>query len=297
MTSKQTVTISDITISKDLSVIQQYLNHAEDVLLILLCQTGRLRIDFQEKVVDMLPNDLLFTTPRDVIGHYMSTPDVNCIICVTPMHLLKDVVFSCLRTENNWYDKFAYIKHNPLIHLADEQLQLFGAYVQLIYLHNQVHHTTNNRSLHAIKNAIFYEFMSLLDNCMLHDKTNLPTTGWKMNEQYSARANQLFYQFAKLLSDNYMRRLPVNWYADEMAITPKYLTFICRQAVGKTPSALIDEVTMQEIKSRLLNTSDTVKEIAYTMNYSSASSFCKFFRQQTGMSPLHYRQQHRKQMQ
>lgn len=291
MTNKQTVTISDITISKDLSVIQQYLTQMDDVVLILLCQSGRMRIEFQDKVVNMQHNDLLFTTPRDIIGHYLSTPDMDCIICVTPNHMLKDAVFSCLRTENNWYDKIAYVKNNPLIHLTDKQLQLFGAYIQLIYLHNQLHSSSNDRSMRAIKNAIFYEVMNLLDNCMLNDETNVSQTGWKVTEMHaSSRANQLFYQFAQLLSINYIRRMPVSWYANEMAITPKYLTFICRQAAGKTPSALIDEVTMQEIKKRLEDSNDTVKEIAYSMNYRNISSFCKFFRQQAGMSPLRYRQ-------
>lgn len=296
MTTKQTVTISDITISKDLSVIQQYLNQSEELLLVLLCQSGRLRLDLQNKVIDMQSNDLLFTTPRTVIGHYMSTPDVHCIICVVPLHLLKDVVFSCLRTEHNWYDKLAYLKHNPLIHVTDNQLQLFGTYAQLVYLHTQVHHTTNDRALYAIKNAIIFEFMALLDDCIMQDNAiSIPNKG--NSDTFSLRANQLFYQFAKLLSNNYMRRLSVNWYANEMAITPKYLTFICRQAAAKTPSALINEVTMQEIKSRLINTNDTIKEIAYSMNYGSASSFCKFFRQQTGTSPLLFRQQHKQQMQ
>ena len=292
MTKRQTVTISDITISSDLAVIEQYLTQSEDLLLMLLCQSGRLRIDVQEQVIDMQPNDLLFTTPRDVVGHYMSTPDVACIICVTPLRMMKDVVFSCLRTENNWYDKFEYIKRNPLLHLTDTELQLLGGYAQTIYLHHQVYGTTIDRVVQQLKQAVISEFMLLMDRHMIQDKEYISSLE-RVVDANSSRGQQLFYQFAQLLSSNYMRRLPVGWYADELSITAKYLTFICRQTIGKTPSSLIDEVMMQEIKKRLLDTNDTIKEIAYAMNYGSASSFCKFFRQKMGISPLQFRQQNR----
>ena len=292
MTKRKTVTISDITISSDLSVIEQYLTQSEDLLLILLCQSGRLRIDVQEQVINMQPNDLLFTTPRDVVGHYTSTPDVACIICVTPLRMMKDVVFSCLRTENNWYDKFEYIKRNPLLHLTDTELQLLGGYAQTIYLHHQVYGTTIDRVVQQLKQAVISEFMLLMDRHMIQDKEYISSLE-RVVDANSSRGQQLFYQFAQLLSSNYMRRLPVGWYADELSITAKYLTFICRQTIGKTPSSLIDEVMMQEIKKRLLDTNDTIKEIAYAMNYGSARSFCKFFRQKMGISPLQFRQQNR----
>lgn len=290
--TKKTVTINEITISTDLSVIEQYLTQSEDLLLVLLCQSGRLRIDIQERTIDMQPNDLLFTTPRDVVGHYMSTPDVACLICVAPLRVMKDVVFSCLRTENNWFDKFAYAKRNPLLHLSDMQLQLLGSYLQTVYLHHQLYGKSDDRVIQQIKQAIIFELMLLLDNHMMQDK-EYTSTFERYFEINSSRANQLFYQFINLLSGNYMHRLPVSWYAEKLSITPKYLTFICRQAIDKTPSSLIDEVTMQEIKKRLLDTDATIKEISYAMNYGSASSFCKFFRQQTGISPMQFRQQNR----
>lgn len=290
--TKKTVTINEITISTDLSVIEQYLTQSDDLLLVLLCQSGRLRIDIQERTIDMQPNDLLFTTPRDVVGHYMSTPDVACLICVAPLRVMKDVVFSCLRTENNWFDKFAYAKRNPLLHLSDMQLQLLGSYLQTVYLHHQLYGKSDDRVIQQIKQAIIFELMLLLDNHMMQDK-EYTSTFERYFDINSSRANQLFYQFIHLLSDNYMHRLPVSWYAEKLSITPKYLTFICRQAIDKTPSSLIDEVTMQEIKKRLLDTDATIKEISYAMNYGSASSFCKFFRQQTGTSPMQFRQQNR----
>lgn len=290
--TKKTVTINEITISTDLSVIEQYLTQSEDLLFVLLCQSGRLRIDIQERTIDMQPNDLLFTTPRDVVGHYMSTPDVACLICVAPLRVMKDVVFSCLRTENNWFDKFAYAKRNPLLHLSDMQLQLLGSYLQTVYLHHQLYGKSDDRVIQQIKQAIIFELMLLLDNHMKQDK-EYTSTFERYFDINSSRANQLFYQFVHLLSDNHMHRLPVSWYAEKLSITPKYLTFICRQAIDKTPSSLIDEVTMQEIKKRLLDTDATIKEISYAMNYGSASSFCKFFRQKMGISPMQFRQQNR----
>ena len=195
--TKKTVTINEITISTDLSVIEQYLTQSDDLLLVLLCQSGRLRIDIQERTIDMQPNDLLFTTPRDVVGHYMSTPDVACLICVAPLRVMKDVVFSCLRTENNWFDKFAYAKRNPLLHLSDMQLQLLGSYLQTVYLHHQLYGKSDDRVIQQIKQAIIFELMLLLDNHMMQDK-EYTSTFERYFDINSSRANQLFYQFLHL---------------------------------------------------------------------------------------------------
>lgn len=76
-----------------------------------------------------------------------------------------------------------------------------------------------------------------------------------------------------------------------MAISAKYLTYICNQVAKKTPSDIINDIAIREIKQRLLATDESIKEIAFSMDFATASSFCKYFRIHTGMSAQTFRKQ------
>lgn len=56
-----------------------------------------------------------------------------------------------------------------------------------------------------------------------------------------------------------------------------------------SPKELIDRQTVTEIKTYLVNTDMSVKHIASELNFEDVSYMCRYFRRQTGMSPMDYR--------
>ena len=86
----------------------------------------------------------------------------------------------------------------------------------------------------------------------------------------------------------------INFYASKLCITPKYLSYIVKQASGKTPTILIKEKVMDEIKYRLCHTQATIKEITYALNFPNPSFFGKYFKAETGISPAAYRTKYAK---
>ena len=175
------------------------------------------------------------------------------------------------------------------------QIALYDAYEQLIDLHIRKVSPYQDRISDALAQAIIFEILYMVEESMRKSENDADSPSIPEIINNKSRLNQLFYRFVQLLEANHTSRRSVRWYADQMAITPKYLTYICKQVTGKTPTDVINSIAIREIKLLLLNTNDTVKEIAYTMNYAGASSFCKFFRLQTGMSPQAFRRQNRKQ--
>ena len=61
-------------------------------------------------------------------------------------------------------------------------------------------------------------------------------------------------------------------------------------------SALIQERLIQAAKRKLIYTSDTVKEIAFDLNFNDPSYFIRFFKKQVGSSPNVYREKTLKEM-
>lgn len=59
--------------------------------------------------------------------------------------------------------------------------------------------------------------------------------------------------------------------------------------MGMSPKEVIDQQIIVEIKTYLLNTDLSVKNIASELNFEDPSYMCRFFRRMTGVSPISYR--------
>lgn len=292
------IPFKNIRVSDNLDSVMSQTSDTTGIVVAVMCKAGRLRIELgRQESYEMAEHDLLLCTSDFLSKQYLYTPDFQCLIFSIPQDTLTDVVYSCLRVETNWYDKLQFLKQHPIIHMNERQIQLYEAYEQLIDLHIQESGPYSDRISDALAQAIIFEILYMLDLNIRRrigmGELIVMNNGMLSTNSNKSRLNQLFYRFVQLLENNHTSRRSVSWYAEEMAITPKYLTYICRQVTGKTPTDIINSIAIREIKQILLNTNDTVKEIAYNMNYASASSFCKYFRLQTGISPQAFRRQSR----
>lgn len=122
----------------------------------------------------------------------------------------------------------------------------------------------------------------ILTTCAVLFKTdkNLLTKG---------KGHVVVKRFFQLLEDNFQKNLTVNEYAELLAITPNHLTQTVNQLTGKTSSQIIKSKQVLEIKRLLVHTNLTVTEIANRLNFPDQSYFTKFFKRETGISPLQYR--------
>ncbi len=80
----------------------------------------------------------------------------------------------------------------------------------------------------------------------------------------------------------------IAFYSTLANLTPKYFSKQIRQLSGKSPGTIIEEYTMTEAKSLLASKKYSVKEVSNLMNFSSPSSFCKYFKAAEGCTPGQY---------
>ena len=102
----------------------------------------------------------------------------------------------------------------------------------------------------------------------------------------STRSEEYFRRFIKELTEHYMERQPVTFYAEQLCISSRYLTTIVRRVSGHTVTEW-----MNEAKQLLKYSELSVQEIAYKLNFPNQSFFGKYFKQHAGISPSAYRQQ------
>ena len=99
----------------------------------------------------------------------------------------------------------------------------------------------------------------------------------------------IFTKFIHLVEGNYKRERRVGWYAEQLCITPKYLSETVKQVSRLTPNEWIDNYVILEIRVLLKNSTRSIKEIAMEMNFPNQSFLGKFFKERVGMSPSEYR--------
>ena len=107
----------------------------------------------------------------------------------------------------------------------------------------------------------------------------------------STRQNQLFDIFMSLLTKYHTAERSLQFYADKMCLSPKYLSKMVKRYSGKSAMQWINQYVMLEIKMMLNYTPMSIQEITYRLNFSTQSAFGKYFKQQTGLSPKQYRNQ------
>jgi AraC family transcriptional regulator, transcriptional activator of pobA len=81
----------------------------------------------------------------------------------------------------------------------------------------------------------------------------------------------------------------VQFMAEQLFISPRYLSDLLKQETGKTALDLIHLALIGEAKNRLKSADHGVAEIAYQLGFENSSYFTRLFKKQTGMKPLEFR--------
>lgn len=81
----------------------------------------------------------------------------------------------------------------------------------------------------------------------------------------------------------------VQFYADKLAVHPNHLNALSKRITNYSASELIYKHILGLAKSKLSNTSTSVKEIAFELYYNYPNHFAKFFKKQTGLTPGAFR--------
>ncbi|WP_228459252.1 helix-turn-helix domain-containing protein [Chryseobacterium carnipullorum] len=99
----------------------------------------------------------------------------------------------------------------------------------------------------------------------------------------------IFLKFSQMIRDNIRQHRTVQFYADQLFVSGKYLIEVIKKASGKTPHQVIDETLLKEAYMMLGNPDITISEIAFELQFNSASAFGRFFKKHTSISPSEYR--------
>ena len=79
-------------------------------------------------------------------------------------------------------------------------------------------------------------------------------------------------------------------YAQRLGLTVTHLNRLCREHLSDTALGIVNARILLEAKRCLIFTSLSVKETAAAVGFDDAAYFTRFFRRESGLSPLAFRE-------
>lgn len=249
-----------------------------DMIMMIYCIKGRLQGEMNGKVHLAQAGDVVLCLPYSYLSNYMMSPDFESRI----IGLSYKAIQHNMQVSKDLLDLLAYVSHNPVIHLDLERQALVGKYYSIIeHKIKQPHGYFHKEIMNSIFQCVIYEICAII----------APHVQYADNGGSMKQANVLFRKFMALVGDNDGKMRSVKKYAEELCITPKYLSFISKSVCGKTALELIHESTVNTIVRYLKHSNLSIKEIADMLEFPNLSFFGKFTKNHLGVSPTEYRRQ------
>lgn len=104
-----------------------------------------------------------------------------------------------------------------------------------------------------------------------------------------SRYQKIAFSFESLIRNYSNSRNSLDFYANKLNISTVYLSECIKKSTNKTAKQIINEYTILEATTLLIQTTDTIDEIAYKLGFSATSNFINFFKKHTSYTPYNYR--------
>lgn len=265
----------DIAIIDNISDLTNVAPFYSKMNFITLCTKGRIQFNINDTPLMLKEQQILLSAPYVILDNYLFSPDFECkILCLSD-----DIIHAMLGEQVNSWNISVHNQRTNVIELPKEDQEQFVYYYELVkFKMNHQERRNSTIAMQAIIQAMLVDVLSLIDTDEEKDIVMEPSHG-----------KTLFNSFLKLLASKEIKHQPVDSYAAELNITPKYLTMLCSKYSGKPASDWIAQYTKEDIRYNLLHTDLSVKEITAKLGFPNVSFFGSYVRRHFGVSPTQLR--------
>ncbi|MCS2954088.1 AraC family transcriptional regulator [Bacteroides thetaiotaomicron] len=249
--------------------------HRETFYCIILITNGNEEVSVNGHKRLVRTGDVICSRPGEV-WHWQSDPKLEGMVLI-----FEEAFLLSFFNDPQFLERFAYLRPDrtsPFLH-PDKVLQ--ERLHHLLMLMKTEIDDNENKDQHILR-AMLYETLMLLVRA-----ENINDYEQAMNDVSISR---YVGDFVRMVDAEYSVRHDVDYYANKLCITPNYLNKIIKQTLGTTAKVHIQKKVSDEAVRLLIYTSLTVTEIAEYLHFESSSYFVRFFKKQTGQTPLQYRE-------
>ena len=249
--------------------------------LAFFCIEGHFELEINLKRFSVRENSLFLYTPGNIVRVANISKEEKEMVHFIVVAISSDLMSSTRFDFNKLYDESLHLLENPSVVLSEQEKNLCKSYLSLINEISELKIPNTKVSVTSLISSIFYLMGALWGNRV--------TEAIKNQDEGSIRSKAVFENFLKLVRDYHTKERNLSFYADKLFLTPKYLSKLIKTVSGKSAHEWIDSFVILEAKNLLKYSDMSIKSIVYELNFPNQTTFYRFFKTKTGMTPSEYR--------
>lgn len=249
--------------------------HVSPHLVIGLCKRGYLKAEYDMHPIEFHPREISIIYPNHIILTHETSEDYLATLLIISSSWVKEVQHRSTHLRQLEYQK------EPAFQLSEQQYETLINATRLIK-------DISLMQCHTRKSMLLGQLEVLSQLVDEYRSMQKP-----MAEDW-ASDNQLFYRFYDAIVKHYRESHEIKFYANMLCLTPKYFASVIKQATGISAGEWINNYIVVQAQSLLSTQNDmSIQQISDELGFPEQSSFSRFFKHNTGLSPSEYKQRER----
>lgn len=245
-----------------------------DALVVVLIEEAEGWLEVNLQRYDLEPGCMLVHTPKDYLSGFSSDLSGKATVMMCGNHIVQHL-FPKMR---GLLPLIVNYVEQPVIGLTAEQHEIVRDMMSVL-----------NRILQAPDTLFRGEKINTMIQTIILEVLELRYIDSSRRQAQTTRKEEIFSRFLKLVNENFQTCRTVQYYAEELCVTPKHLTTTVKDVSRRTAREWIDDFVIMEAKQLLRDSTLTIQEISDRLHFANQSFFGKYFKNLTGGSPSSYR--------
>lgn len=250
-----------------------FLNAA--IAILVLSGTGVLSANYKSHTIQ--PDSILLLSASHLFKLSDCSDDFKCLCLFVSKEFMEE-----MDSTDMIYKRIKYgvrLFNAPVVRLNPDHTRLLEKRIHAVG--EAIGNTKHLYYKEMVLNCLFTFYLDLSD--IIDRQLNFYEEGC-LN-----RYESLIKSFIELLINNYRKEHKVEFYASELNVSAHYLTLIVKRVTGQSVCNFIFEMLYSDARTLLIHSKLSIQEITVLLNFSDQSSFGKFFKRKSGVSPADFR--------
>jgi AraC-like DNA-binding protein len=263
----------DFFLIDDLKIVPPYgYTFNLDMMVAVICTQGKAKGSLNRKpYISQMPS-ITVSRPGEILQYEDVSKDFSGFIVV----LSKQFADSLLPNMQERFSLQLALVDNPCLPLNRPELQTVLEYYDLLKKTQEIEDIPIRREIVKHLTLAFYHTITYRSHILSGKMQRL-------------KQDILLDRFLKLVQENFREHRDIGFYADNLCLTPKYLSKILKENSGSSAGEWIDNYVVLEAKALLKSTNMTIQQISDELNFPSQSFFGKYFKRVVGVTPKEYK--------
>ena len=278
-------------LSDDLFIAEMHYESKMDIIeypcrfhgyMAFFCIKGEFEVEINLKKFTIRKDSMFIYTPGNIVRVTNIDPREKESVHFVVVAISEDLMSSTRFDFSKLYNESLRLLESPCVVINENERGLYRKYFDLIQEVSKMRMPNMRESVTALISSIFYLMGAMWTDRLTAAKKN-------GGDEMSTRSKIVLEDFLLLVRDYHTKERSLSFYADKLYLTPKYLSKLIKSVSGKSAHEWIDSFVILEAKNLLKYSDMSIKSIVYDLNFPNQTTFYRFFKAKTGMTPSEYR--------